>query len=575
MINLHECSGNFSILAVVDTSKDEFRYVEQGFFLAFEHLGIPYRIIDLSKEKLTPEEIANSRAIVIAQEGIGENFSSADGDSIKKSIEESGIGLINFDHRINSYPSDLRNILIGTDKNIKFYTSKGLQIKNNTHFITETYEENQKAEFLQDIEMSILPSSFEKDNLISSLENYPVLRLSRLGKGRVIQFLISSRMWHSEYFGHLSGFDALFYKSIIWVAKKPFLMMAMPPFVTARIDDCSGSGSHYITNKESTVINFRYIDTLNKYGYIPNIGLFLDDITDSDGKIIKEKYDKKLAEFSPHAFGESEDRKIKRLIYMKHNGEEYTKKELIRNFEKVDRKFSSWGIKPSRALNAHYGETGVNSIPFLKERNQNFVMSLSVSFGSCWSNSPSHDWKPYEIRRKDGKYAFIADYMPDYPEFFNLSNVFPCENRIDFLLKNTKFEGENKKNDIEETIKKGVEIITLSLDSLFFGCLLTHEQRISAMSLWEWEQVLNGIDKLTSKYKKIFKGYDYIAEYAKSRYDTKITEANCNSTIDQITLKLKGKSSLPLKVYVYADERCQHKFKEIPVFEGKLTLTLS
>ncbi|MDO9464268.1 MAG: hypothetical protein Q7J67_03125 [bacterium] len=569
MADSNKSKGNLAVLTVIDSSKKEFPYVKQGFFLAFRHLGIPYRTIDLSKENLTPGKIADCRAVVIAQEGIGEKFSSADGDSIKKSVEESGVGLINFDHRLNSYPSVLRNILIGTNKNIKFNASKGLKIKDTHHFITETYQENQKTEFLQDIEVAILSSSFEKDNLISSLENYPVLNLSRLGKGRVIQFFISPRMWHCEYFGHLHGLDGLFYKSIIWAAKKPFLMMAMPPFVTARIDDCSGSESHYITNGKSAALNFRYIDTLNKYGYIPNIGPFLDDITDSDGKIIKKKYDKKLAEFSPHAFGESKDRKIKSMIYMKHNGEEYTKKELTRNFEKVDRKFSSWGIKPSRVLNAHYCETGINSIPFLKKREQNLLMGISVLFGKRYSDPSPENWKPYGIKRRDGKYAFIADYMPDYPEFFNLSNAFPYEERIDFLHGNTKFEGENKKNAIEDAIKKGVEIITLGLDSLFFGCLLTHEQRISAMNAEEWEQVLKGIDKLTSKYKKIFKGYDYIAEYAKSRYDTKITEANYNSTTEQMILKLKGKSSLPLKVYVYNDESCQHKFKEIPVFEGE------
>ncbi|MBU0477198.1 hypothetical protein KKC91_01320 [bacterium] len=569
MADSNKCKGNLAVLTVIDSSKKEFRYVEQGFFLAFRHLGIPYRIIDLSKENLTPGEIADCRAVVIAQEGIGEKFSSADGDSIKKSIEESGIGLINFDHRLNSYPSVLRNVLIGTDKNIKFTTSKGLRIKDTHHFITETYEENQKAKFFQNIEMAILPSSFEKDNLISSLENYPVLNLSRLGKGRVIQFFISPRMWHCEYFGHLHGFDGLFYKSIIWTAKKPFLAMTMPPFVTARIDDCSGSGSHYITNGKSAAVNFRYIDVLNKYGYIPNIGLFLDDITDSDGNIIRKKHDNKLAEFSPHAFGESKDRKIKSMIYMKHSGDEYTKEELKKIFKKVDRKFSSWGIRPSKVLNAHYCETGINSIPFLKKREQNFLMGISVLFGKPYNAPPPENWKPYEIRRSDGKYAFIADYMPDYPEFFNLSNTFPYEERIDFLHENTKFEGENKKNDIDEAITKGVEIITIGLDSLFFGCLLTHEQRISAMSIEEWEQVLKGIDKLTSKYKKIFKGYDYIAEYAKSRYDTKITEANYNSTTEQIILKLKGKSALPLKVSVYNDESYQHKFKEIPVFSGE------
>lgn len=330
MPKLNECKGNLVTLAIVDSSKSKFQYVEQGFFLAFAHLGIPYRIIDLAKEELTSEEMANSSVLVIAQEGIGERFSSI-GNDIKKAIVELGIGLVNFDHRLIFYSPDLRNVFAGTDKDINFTFSKGLSIKDNRHFITETYEKGQKAEFLRDVEMALLPSSCKENVLVASLENYPVLRLVNLRKGRIIQFLISPRIWHAKYFGHLHGFDALFYKSIIWAAKKPFLMMAMPPFVTARIDDCSGSGTRYLINENSAAVNFRYIDALNKHGYIPNLGLFIDDITDNDGKIIKEKYEKKLAEFSPHAFGEGQDRKNKYLIYMNHNGEEYSKEELRTN----------------------------------------------------------------------------------------------------------------------------------------------------------------------------------------------------------------------------------------------------
>jgi len=76
-----------------------------------------------------------------------------------------------------------------------------------------------------------------------------------------------------------------------------------------------------------------------------------------------------------------------------------------------------------------------------------------------------------------------------------------------------------------------------------------------------------------SGYKKIFKGYDYISEYAKSRYDTKITEVNYDSS-GKITLKLTGKSTLSLKIYLFNDESCEYEFKEIPAFEGEREIVL-
>ena len=106
------------LLVVVDSSKAEYRYVGEGFLCAFEHFGMPYQVIDLAKEKLTLESMIGSSAMIIAQEGMGEKLSSAMGNDIKKAIEERGIGLANFDHRLASYPSVFRQMLSGTEGDI-------------------------------------------------------------------------------------------------------------------------------------------------------------------------------------------------------------------------------------------------------------------------------------------------------------------------------------------------------------------------------------------------------------------------------------------------------------------------
>ena len=40
--------------------------------------------------------------------------------------------------------------------------------------------------------------------------------------------------------GPLYGLDDLFWRSMVWAARKPFVMQGMPPFVTMRMDDASG-----------------------------------------------------------------------------------------------------------------------------------------------------------------------------------------------------------------------------------------------------------------------------------------------------------------------------------------------
>ena len=323
-----------------------------------------------------------------------------------------------------------------------------------------------------------------------------------LGKGRIVQFTLSSEFWLPEYFGHVHGLDGVFWRSVAWAARKPFVMMAMPPFVTTRIDDASGSGSRYLVNKDSAAASFRYIDALNRFGYIPNVGLFTDDITPEDGKIIKQKFDRGLAEFSAHAW--TNERHIYNQRILDKSGAspvEFSAAELREAFAKLDGQFATWGIKPSRTVNSHFFNPGINSLPFLKQRGETFLM-FAGRFGRSYSDPTAYAWNP----KPYGDPGFTCDYMPDDPEFFNVEAhpyVVAPDGRIsdadiDCLWGNTTFGKEHPTNDLDAAARKGANEIRLGLDSLFFGCLFTHEQRIAVLTVSQWEKVLADIDKMTS-----------------------------------------------------------------------------
>ena len=122
--------------------------------------------------------------------------------------------------------------------------------------------------------------------------------------------------------------------------------------------------------------------------------------------------------------------------------------------------------------------------------------------------------------------------------------------------------------------RKGIREIRLGLDSLFFGCLFTHEQRIARLTVAQWEKALADIDRATSRWDPIFKSYDTIAAYAKSRYDTKVTEASCDPRIGRIRIRVAGESPLPLSLYVFAKGDLEYRFQEIPALRAQEALML-
>src|SRR3954462_2941270 len=65
--------------------------------------------------------------------------------------------------------------------------------------------------------------------------------------------------------GPVNGLDDLVWRSLVWAARKPFVMRGMPNFVTMRVDDVSGP--------------FNWVHTANQVGFKPFLGLFINNVT--------------------------------------------------------------------------------------------------------------------------------------------------------------------------------------------------------------------------------------------------------------------------------------------------------
>jgi hypothetical protein len=259
---------------------------------------------------------------------------------------------------------------------------------------------------------------------------------------------------------------------------------------------------------------------------------------------------------------------------MLHDGREFSPKELKANFARVDRKLAEWGITQAATINAHFGEVGRNAVPFLVKRGVRFTMDPGVLLGSTWAHAAegaSRDWNPWPY----GHHGFNYDVVPGCPELFNAVAHPVGRYKLheqgmgtsDFLWWKTTFWEESPFNDIDGAAEKGAQILKLGLDGGFFGCLMTHEQRIATLSLSEWEQVLDSIDRLTSRWDKTFASYDHIAEYARCKHRTRLVEARLEGK--KLRLRLVGEATLPLSAYVFWDESGEYRIERIPPFDGE------
>jgi hypothetical protein len=546
--------------------------LDKTLLAALDHFGMPFQVLDLAAETLTTEVVLSHSAIVLAQGGLGHRLSEQHVKAMQHGIEK-GVGLVNFDGMLGDYPASYQR-MVGVQPPAMAMTHTALvRISGNSHPITRAYDPDQDFRLASPVALAVVGPSPHGEALLRCEEDRPAMFATALGRGRIVQFTLSPKFWLAEYFGHVHGLDGLFWRSIAWAARKPFAMLAMPPFVTARIDDASGSGSGYRVSKDSAAAGLRYIDGLNKFGYIPNVGLFTDDIPPEDGKVIRQKSAAGLAEFSAHAWTDTRHIYNRRILDKSGASPvEFSPAELRQSFDKLDKQFAAWGIKPSRTVNSHFFNPGLNSLAFLKARGETFLM-FAGRFGRSYSDPTAYTWNP----KPYGHPGFTCDYMPDDPSFFNVEAhpyVVHRDGRIsdgdiDCLWGNTTFRKEHANNDLAAAARKGAYAIRLGLDAMFFGCLFTHEQRIAVLTVSEWEKVLADIDRTTSRWERIFKSYDYISQYAKSRYDTKITEATHDPASGRVRVNVTGKATLPPSLYLFATEGLEYRFQQIPAFEGK------
>lgn len=560
---MNNVPGNRALVFLVNKA-DEVAYsaFHLGVLPALNHLGIPYRLLDVAAEKELPNLVVESAGVVLAHDGVGCALSSCQGEALADAVA-GGLGIVSFDGRLWQSVPAIQGLfgLVGLqDGEIDSVTAAG-----TSHYVTDMQDRGWVHKLHSAVKASIPESIADHFISLASDESGRSLVVAgsrkECGGGHRVALLFSPEIWLRQNFGHAMGLDDIFWRSLVWIAKKPFPVLMFPPFAVCRIDDATGAHDH-----------LGYVGTLNEFNWISNVGVFVDDIDEQDAKEMKRYYDAGAAEFSAHSFheigGEMPD-----MIYMYHDGSEYTLDELKANFERID-KFYEWvGITPSHTVNIHYDEVGLNSLPFLAARNQMFTMD-QIPYGVGW-DANSYSWEPYPYGHQ------AMHYSPMTPDgrFWDVEGHFISSYKTpdawmspgEFMWGNTVFADESSETNIAGAIDAGTRAVKAGIASGFFGTLMCHEQRIDAVTPAEWREIIAGISKNLSEWDVvIYRGYDEIAQFAKDKARTKITNASFDEVAERLSTELSGTCDAYLSCRVFHDEEdsCVFELVDTPAFDG-------
>ena len=568
--------GNLAVIVVVDSRQHEFPLLFETTFGALAHFGIPFRVADLARGPLTDEVLYDARAAVIAQEHLGGPLGQ-DGQAVLLRAAEGGLGIVNFDADLAGYDAAwLRAAgLAGAGRGGEVVTggTQILGVTDASHPIT-WWQDGERRKTLKVPTPTALARAVDATVLLEDAAGAPMLTARRLAHGKLVQWLVSPKLWRRQYLGHTFGLDDVWLRGLTWAARKPFVMKAMPPFVRFRFDDCQGFW------REARDLEF--VDVLNEAGHVPNLSFCIRSLTPGGAAKASALFAAGRAEFSPHTLAPSTS------LFYGDEGGEYSPARFTKLFREIDDTLATLAIRPSRILSDHDHGWSAHAIPGLVQRGITYKMNITMP-GEPWE-APHLDWRPAPYGSMD--YAF--DFLPAPAErFFAVYNHYPpafeaARAYVDadhFLYHRPGGYGPYKwdmlngltigpvhvENQIAASARRLADHTRLGLDAMFFGGSITHSHFARHLGAGEWRELLRQADALLPRHRYEPAPYDLIADYALSKVQTAIAAADVRE--GTVTVDLEGESIVPLRLWVFtADAGDEHRFEITAPFTGTRTL---
>jgi hypothetical protein len=289
--NVTDTSSTSDVIVLLNSNSSEVSKGLEKMIPYLDHFGVSFTAVDLSKDPV-PSNPEKSVLVIVSHPQLTGNDKDLQGrlDKFLDHCSSSGTGILSFDPLLPSSLLSSSKDEPGMDPDVG-----ELKFAEQEHYITEYHQAGE----IQDLfaYMSVPKMNSKNATVLISGNDHPLLVVNADKPGKIVQWTSPDWMYYS-ILGPLGGMDDCLWKSIVWAARKPFTMQALPRIATMRVDDVAGSG-----RQQWDETPLYWVKTVNKYGFKPWLGLFNYNLSPEAIEELKELVNNGLATASPHAFG--------------------------------------------------------------------------------------------------------------------------------------------------------------------------------------------------------------------------------------------------------------------------------
>ena len=534
-----------------------------------EHFGMPYEVQDIR----TNAAVTNFERYALVIVGHGQldtnhvYLSSATQISLSAAVA-GGSGLVNFDGDLSAagvaryqFVQDIFGFSYGAVASGASITFPPTEPQLQMHFITARHQTNDIIPLKVSMNVSGITLPFDAQALALS-GGQPFLVSRKYGLGRAVQW--ASYDWMAVAVkGPMAGLDDLIWRSVVWAARKPFVIRGLPNFVTMRVDDVEGP--------------LWWAHVANEMGFKPWLGPFITPMNQAAVADLRSMVTNGNATASVHAFTGSD------FLYWNHAAATNWPDDVMSNrFYTATQWHLNNGIPISKVAVPHYSEMGANAFPWLKKWGTEFVtprQNVGTPWGAPWIvagpyrlyETPQNGFGPFPL--------FYADFLaiPGHPEL--TGQFFLC---VTVIADDASCQEWCPDNDVAGAIGRGTRQLKRALDGMALATLFTHEWHIHPTSCCgsvttptnNWRTMLQGITNNLAAYNPIYVTLDYACQYVRATRTARITATEFDRDSGQVNVTVSGSADIPILVQVFVgeDNGITNLVGTVPAFSGSLTV---
>ncbi len=215
-----------------------------------EHLQVPYELVDVASQP--PPDLSARQLIISGHRGL--NLSATWQTAISTAVT-GGVGFVNLDSDTNvGQQTHIQSIFsatgstVGTQGSAIAIPQAVMQNGSAPHYIAgmqRRFRNDPAGDLvysfhpdaggvLRTVTSTLLQGA--SGTVIARLGTNPLILATSFGSGRAVHFGTLEYL-RADRFGFLMGVDDLFWRSLVWSARKPFVVRGFPKLWTVQMDD--------------------------------------------------------------------------------------------------------------------------------------------------------------------------------------------------------------------------------------------------------------------------------------------------------------------------------------------------